>query len=183
MSITQTRAAIASTINTALPQLTNVYTHGGRFTLEDLKRIAVRAPTALVACLGIADVENEGGQNVAEVQWGVFVVTAGTSQQGRDTEALTVVEAVANVVGGNSWQDSSLSYPTSVRAENLYSPSLDAQGMALWAITWRQEIDLATTQVTDQFETLYANYDLAPQDEVFEATDVIELEQPSPGGP
>jgi hypothetical protein len=177
VTILATRTAIVSAVD-ALAAIGSSVAHGGRFTLDELLRYAVRSPCALTACLGIVGVEREGSVNVAEVQWGVFVVCRGDSQTRRDAEALAAVEAVLNLVPANAWSQDTVQTPEHIRADNLYSSGLDKAGIALWAVTWRQKHDLETVdlETIDSFTKAHLEIDMAEPDDQIDAESTITLE-------
>lgn len=156
MSILQMRDQIAGAIKEAVPALRASTPHGGRFNLQELRRYAVSAPCILVACLGAPKITEEGSQLVAKLRWAAFVLARDTKGQSRGAEALLLVEALLGVIRGNRWELEHAHRPESLRAENLYSGKLDTHGVALWAITWEQSLDLEVldlSQLSD-FDTL-----------------------------
>jgi len=180
MSLLTQRTAIVAAVKTALPAVIDCESHGGRFTPEDLKRIAQRTPAIRVGCLGIRSMESDGaGSFDVIVVWGIFVITADKPQLPRDAGALTLVAAIVQLVPDNIWNDTASGYPENSRADNLYSGQLESVGVALWAITWQQKITLGGTDAgaLDDFITFNATYDLAPPDGQTDAQDSVTLEQ------
>jgi hypothetical protein len=180
MILVQLRDAIVSGVKSAMPALLEVKPHGGRFDLDEIKKTAARSPSARVGCLGLREITFEGAVAKATSIWGVFVVANDQPGTSRDTVALTVVAGIGAVLPDNCWGlDASVDGARQVRADNLFSKALDDNGIALWAITFNHQVDLARVDATDldDFLQAYIEYDLAPTDGTVDATDQIELPQ------
>lgn len=181
--ITTVRSAIIDAVKAAVPGLQDhVEAHGGRFDLDEIKRLAAKSPSMLVACLGVLSARaNSAGETEAVCKWAAFVLTTDKRAVPRDVGALTLVAAVLPVIPDNRWEVDGVNVPRNVRADNLFSTALDKIGVALWAVTWDQEITLGglDESTLDLFALMHVDWDLATPDETFEAVDDIELEQTS----
>jgi hypothetical protein len=181
MSILSLRDTIKDTLATDINSLAKTYTHGGRFTEEELKRWAVQAPCAIVCATSVSDYTYEGGQCVAKVDWAIFILTKDAPPVKRDALALTLVEAVLGVVTPlQRWNDTSAHMPEGIKAPNLYSGKLDTTGIALWAVTWSQGYDINSFDASalDDFLTYTATTQLSDNEDVPKADDLVELEGP-----
>jgi hypothetical protein len=179
MSLVDLRTAVITAIQTALPSLKEVKAHGGRFSLEELKAASARAPSVRVACLGFSDIASTEVGVKAQTVWGAFVIAGDQAQAHRDALALTIVSALALLVPGNCWGlDATVDQARQVRADNLFSRDLDKNGVALWAVTWRQEVDIAGSDLTElnDFVLCHVDYDIN-QDGGVDLSDEIELPQ------
>ncbi len=158
-----------------------VRAHAGRMdSKEELLRIAMSAPCVLIACLGFPRNTLQSGQPRAGARWGAYVITRGAVDEKRDAAALAIVEVLLANIMGNRWGVAGAGNPDGLRAENLYSAKIDNQGVAMWAVTWTQDIDLSPLvdpETLDAFETLNSEIDMVEADEVVDAEDSIELEQ------
>lgn len=165
MSLAQVRAEIARYLNNAIDSVA-VIEHGGPFTLEELKRVAARAPALVVTCLGVPALEVQGTVVVAHAVWAVFGVTKNEQRRKRDVAGLLLAESVMVEVPHQTWNGSASKAPRDVTAANLYSSELDRQGVSLWAIRWRQQVDLQRNAITtlDDFETFFATYVIGDAD-------------------
>jgi len=174
MSLITVRAEIAKFFRASLPGA-SVLEHGGSIDLTELKRIATKTPALMVSCLGIPSQEMQGGTNACDVQFALFVVAANTGKAARDIAALAMVEAImvdlptTCFVGANK-------VPRGIAATNLYSAALDKQGVSLWAIRWRQEVDLEKTvwSTLDNLLRVYTTTDIAPLVDVPEHEDAYD---------
>lgn len=183
MNLPDLRAAIVAGIRETLPEAIrdNCRTHGGRFDKGEIKRIAMKSPAILVACLGLVDAAPDGAEGVnATFAWGAFVVTTDKPQLPRDAGALALVSILAGVVPDNRWGCDDAGYPDKIRGDNLYSGAVDGAGIALWAVTWNQRLTLAVSDgsALGIFATFHADWDLAPADGAIDAVDHVPLEQP-----
>lgn len=182
MSLLGLRESIVTSLKSEVATLKSVVGHGGRVSLEELRRIALpaSAPAALVVVLG-GDVEREGGggTGVCEAQVAVFVACLGDSQTLRDAEALTVAEAVLVQAVRNAWDFDDAQAPARIRADNLFSGRIDRHGVALWAVRWNQRVNVGyeddyVASLAD-FNQLHADWDLAPSDGVVDAAQDVWL--------
>ncbi len=145
MSLLTLRESIRATIETH-PQMGNlkqVSTHGGRFDLAELQRWATQTPCIRVGALAVPRVDIEAMQVIANVQWGAFIVTRDVPEVPRDSSALSLLQALLNVVTPyQRWNDQNAYAPTDIVGTNIYNASLDKTGMASWALTWSQRYDI-----------------------------------------
>ncbi len=88
MILVDLREAIVADIGAAIPGLREVKTHGGRFSLAEVKAIAARSPSVRVACLGIPGVVQASTCVQADTLWGAFVICGNQAGVSRDTVAL-----------------------------------------------------------------------------------------------
>lgn len=143
MSILSLRDDMKDALAAGVSDFAAVYTHGGRFDLDELKRWAVKSPCALIGPLNISEVRMEGGQTVAAIDWGCYIVAKDTPTMKRDAMALTLVGAALAVINPEQcWDDDDAHVPGLIKAQNLYGGKLDGNGVALWAITWTQALDI-----------------------------------------
>jgi len=141
--IDDVRQAIVAALARALGPSVTVEAHGGRFDRAELARYSKRAPAVLVAAMGMPRVEERPRARPA-VQFAAFVMCRDAPGAPRDTQALTLTEALVRLVPGNTWEQGNAQRPEQVSAENLYSGEIDRLGIAMWAVSWRQVINLST---------------------------------------
>ena len=178
MSLQGVRASIVDRLQSALGGAARAKAHGGRFSLAELKRHAVQGPAVLVACLGVVKLTPAAAGVEALCAWGAFVVCADKPLLPRDAAALGLVSAMLPLVPGQTWERDDVDQPRQVRADNLYTSELDKEGVALWALTWQQEITLGQVDpaTLDAFLTAHVDYDIN-QDGSADAADDIALPQ------
>lgn len=179
MSLLDLRTAIVDQLLTKLAPV-KAESHGGRFTLADLQRIATGAPTVRVACLGVTGVEQSGGSVSATARWGAFVLTKDQRQLPRDHSALLITAQILASVVENRWGLEAAELPTDLRGDNLYSGKLENKGVALWAVTWTQTIEIETLDFESlvAFATFHQEIDI-DMNQAGEplAADTVEMEQ------
>jgi phage gp37-like protein len=148
MSIETVRTAIVDMIDAEISALKTCEAHPGRFDLTELKRVAANAPAVFVAALATGQQENIGGDTWAPVSFAAFIVTKDQPGKTRDSLALDIVNALLVLADSNDWDSEDVvEDPVNLRSQNLYSSSIDKNGIAMWAITWQQKIKLGN--VTD----------------------------------
>lgn len=172
MSLYGLRDAIVASIQSNVSEFRVVKAHGGKFNRDELKRVAVATPAALVTVLG-GPMDRHGGQAVGVTEMAVFIVTGGNSVTNRKKDALNLVEAVCGLVNNDSWGYGTATAPTDVRFDNLYDGKVDRKGVALWVVTWSQNVDLAiydpdTDTDLGNFYRMNTKLDLVPADGVID---------------
>ncbi|USH01068.1 DUF1834 family protein [Grimontia kaedaensis] len=141
MRLTALRQAIITTIRAKLPALAAVDSHPGRFNLDELRRIVTRLPAVRVALMAVPDTgEVQTGERDITVRLAAFVMTGDKRRLPKDEAALAIVEALLDMVPTQRWGMTALTGAEKVSAENLFSGSVDKQGVALWAVTWSQTL-------------------------------------------
>lgn len=182
MSLITLREAVATKLTENVSELAKVYTHGGRFDNEALGKYATHAPCAVVAILGMPDSYLEGGQLVGDFQWGCFIVAKDMARVKKDALALSLLEAVVRIIRPEeTWGDADAHMIEKIRADNLFNGKMDATGVVIWAVTWRQKYDLNVfnPDTLDDFLTYNVKYDLEESaDSAYEAEDTVTLEGP-----
>lgn len=192
-SIVDVRTRIAAALSAGLPGV-NVSTHGGDFALDDLLRYGAKPPHAVLACLRFRPRDDHGGLVVAEVTWGLVVLTKDATittpaprTVRRDESVLDLADRTARIILRlfPGIEDTSVGRPQEMICSNEYSDKLDRNGIAMWGIQFGQVIDLQEENDSSvPFERVHADWDLLPLsqpgDELgdqLEAQDIIELEQ------
>lgn len=142
MSLLACRNAIRDTLDTEIADVT-VTEHGGSINEQEVRRVAVHAPALIVGCLGVPKVTLSGHMIQAEAAWAIFVLTKNAVDKGaRDAAALVLVVAVLARVPQQLWSGTASGQARDLAATNLHSTSLEKLGVTLWAIRWRQAVDL-----------------------------------------
>ena len=132
---------------------------GGQFGSKDLERVANNAPGALISMQGMTKAAVD-----TTVTADLVCVLASKGAAG-NRRALQIVDMVSLVMSklAFGWVPGSLDCvgaAVDAQAENLYTPELDTKGVALWAVAWKQDVDLI--QIADlnldDFLSYYADY-------------------------
>jgi phage gp37-like protein len=180
-SLVESRQAIVNTIAQAVSGLAQVYTHGGEFDSEELSRWGSKAPCVIVSILGLRDAHVEGAQKTGMFEMGAFIVTKDQGRLKRDVAALNLLETCLTVISPlQRWGLEDAQAPESIRGRNLFGGKLDSQGVAIWAVTWHQGLDLNVFDpaTLDDFLTYHVSYDIAEADETVDAQDTVTLDGP-----
>lgn len=179
--ILQLRTAVVETIQEELGDRFSVFTHGGRFNLEQIKRYSAKGNSVVVSVISSSGVEIQGTERVSDFRWVAFVITKSDTGEKRDAIALATVELLQHLIGENRWGVECAQKVTGLNAANLFSAPVDSKGLALWVITWDQAIDLPGTfaDSLNDFLTLFTKYDLDTTDGINnDAEDQIDLPAP-----
>lgn len=163
------RTAIASTL-AADSRFAGVkiYTHGGDFDRFELKRYAKQTPAIVIAILKADAISSEGGVPICDVMVSAMVLTQDKPALPKDVGALVVVDLLLNILcrfPSQVWGLTNARAVKDARAMNCYTKEIDQEGVAIWAVAWRQGVELIPTVLaTDAFEQFHANWDLTPRD-------------------
>jgi len=181
MNLLDYRSAVKDGLTAGLPSLRAVEAFGGRVDSRELQRMLAAAPAAHVAVLGVNPATQlRGGAVALSVDTAVFLTTASRPGTPRDAAALTLLDALLRLIPESDWGlDSDVQPPTGIRAQNLYGAEIDKKGLALWAVTWRQQIFVGGTDeaLLDAFVTFHADYDMGDTVNTPEPSDDVSLPQ------
>lgn len=166
MSVLKLREAIRKELADGVKDLREVTTHGGRFDEAQLRAWGARAPCAIVAALGFPALEGHGPVT-ATVEWGVFIVTRDTLTLKRDEHMLILAPNILTIVHpAQRWGDfEGVWMPEDIKAVNLYGAKIDAMGLALWAASWTQKIDINLVNASDLADFLRVRGDFTLSDD------------------
>ena len=154
----------------------SVTVHGGDFKLSDLQRYAKHAPAVVVAALRV-DAENQPPALLSEVQMAAIVVTVPKAGDTRGDQALVLVDDLLRVLARGSWVDAPGSRrPRKLQAKNMFAPEIDKLGVAMWTISWTQQIDLQDTDTSVPLKTFYAAWDVYERDDGADLGEELEAE-------
>lgn len=165
MNLLGARDAIAKHYENVLDNV-SVMPFGGPITREDIEKFGQRSPCILVTCLGVPRIFREATIVSGDVVFGVFCIVEDSKKANRDAGALLLVEAVMSELLSERWNGAACGAPQDQVGTNLYSTELDECGVSLWAVRWRQQIEFKrnTLAVLDDFNTLFATYEVGPTD-------------------
>jgi len=128
-------------------EVVDVTFYGGQFSAQEVGQLGFKTPALLVAGLGWSaprSTDRLAGKRARAVHMAVFVVTGTGTREERMLEAQLLAERVDALLV--DWspvnapdQAAEVAAPEpGVRCENVYNRAVDAKGLALWLVTWRQ---------------------------------------------
>ncbi|BCS94613.1 hypothetical protein DSLASN_02450 [Desulfoluna limicola] len=141
MSLNDLLKAVCAEFKSHFPSLRTCEPHGGRFDLQELKRISTKAPAVFVAILGTGKVKEVGSGEVdIPVSLAAFVVTKTEGKLPCAESALNVAEGLLTRIPGSNWACDGVFGADPATAKNLYSGTIASKGVAMWAVTWTQKV-------------------------------------------
>lgn len=158
MSLALVRHEIAAVLDAKVDA--KVIEYGGTFDRAALKRVSVQAPALVVTCTGVPRFAVQGPVVTAEATWACISVATGRT---REAVALALFEEVAAAVPYQRWNGSATHAARDIVGANLHSAELEAMGVNMWALRWRQSVDLDRQALANlgDFEKFYGDYKLA----------------------
>lgn len=132
---------IAGKIGDLLPGLRSASGISGRIDKAAIDRIGVAAPAVLVSQFGARiGTTSAGPQHYYLVDVSAFVITKDAPGLDRDEAAATIVQALLQALPDHRWGEPGLGEMTDIAAHSLVTIELQKAGVALWAVTWRQQV-------------------------------------------
>lgn len=128
-------------------EVVDVEYYGGEFSSDDVAMTGFKAPAVLVAGLGWTRPrghERMTGKGTRVCHMAAFIVTKDGTRSERMLQAQRLAEVldVSLVTWVPTNQDGApieVAAPEDdIRCENVYNKKIDAKGLALWLVTWRQ---------------------------------------------
>lgn len=111
-----------------------VSAHAGRFTEQEIRRIANQAPAVLTSLMQINDGEGTDNSEYRFVSW--VLVRANNADKIYD-EGLKItsllIPVIRNIPNGSVYNGTDV---TDIEAENLYAGTLDSINISMWAVSW-----------------------------------------------
>lgn len=164
MSLLTIRDAIAAAIKPSLIGIKTCEGHAGRFDLNEIKRIATKAPALYLSISQIENINDDGNEINATIHWVAFIITRDIPGTERDVSALAYVQALISLLPGNNWAlDETETTPKKINAKNLYTANIDKKGIAMWAVSWSQRMMIGTEldlTILNNFVTYHAEHSL-----------------------
>lgn len=149
-----------------------VVPHAGRFTEQEIRRLATQAPAVLTSLMQINDGEGTDNSECRFVSW--VLVRANNADKIYDeglkltSVLIPVIRTVPNKSAYNATD------VADIEAENLYTGTLDSINISMWAVSWTWKV--RATQIPDS--------DIALDDEleIFEGADgTLDIEKRAVG--
>ncbi|ARL38542.1 hypothetical protein BOC49_07060 [Burkholderia pseudomallei] len=117
--------------------------YGGQFDAEEVSAHSFVAPAAFTTCLGWRRLP-KAGQYITRNAWlarcAVFVVTKDGNRVVRASAAMQRAELVSRILA--NWdRPPCTGKADNVVAENMYSRKFDVKGLAVWMVSWWQEVE------------------------------------------
>jgi hypothetical protein len=149
MKINNLLNSIKTQLNTQFPELKTCEIHDGRFDVAELKRVSTKTPAMHISVLTIP----KSGANATEevnsmLNLVIYIITSDQHKLTKGEAARNLVETLLPIISHQRWGEVGVGEAISINAQNLFNSTAN-KGIALWAVTWKQDITLGET-VFDQ---------------------------------
>ena len=141
------RANIAAHLRDRLPSVVTVMELSNTADAAALNRLSMASPAVGVEIVGTDGLTVKGGSPYVNASVGVSVVCTptldadGTGKDATEAALALVTLVMAHLADQTFGLDAGR--PDSVRSTNLTDGEIDTDGTALWAITWKQSLDVS----------------------------------------
>ena len=134
----------AERIHAWLPGLKKCGVHAGAFSKSELERLSTGTPAIHLSVLGTQGNESVGdGRRNVEAEYAASILTRAAGNRNAEQVAEEIGAALLLRVPEEQWGQTGLSGASQVRLRNEFSPELAEREMALWILTWWQQIYLS----------------------------------------
>lgn len=171
-----------------LPALKSCEQVGGRIDLAELLRRSRPLPGGFLALMGTRDGRLQNNKLKTTGQFLFVVVVASKSADGilpKDrTRAVNRLlhQALFAIATAKDWgSDEVEGPPTRIASVNPYTESADGNNVALYGITWEQELSLGLTTEPDplpDFLVAEIDYQIVPSNPEIDAHDTVVVQEP-----
>lgn len=187
MSLDTVVAAMAAKIKTDLPELKTGEAVGGVFDLAEMRRHSTTMPAVYVCCTGTQKGRQQSGKFHCR---GLFLAvlaidSRAVGQQTPPDRASAVLRlagrALHKIAGAGNWAQAEVAgIPEDVASRNPYNAAIDANNLALWAVTWEQQLELVLGQPLelDPLTSINATYQMTESTNDVDAEDEIDTDGP-----
>jgi hypothetical protein len=144
MTLAELVTAAVSGLKVMFAEIKQVEEYAGQLNANATDRVTIAPPGILIAVLSAKYVADPGtGEIDLVARLAAYVVTnSARSRNARNQDALALTDLVIVGVHGNRWGLDNVEPAKVERAENLVSAQFDKKGLAVWAVTWSQELRL-----------------------------------------
>lgn len=136
---------IASKIKAVMPELAQCKGMAGRFDVEQLKSLGVSSPAVLVSRLRTVQDKTYAGPHVTyQVELAAFIICKDRLGVGRHELAGRIAQVLLALVPNNDWaRPDDVAPAEGVQELPVSTKAADDLGMAIIAVTWRQQLALS----------------------------------------
>lgn len=149
MSLDTILDSIAGELKAELSELKTSELVGGRVDIEEMRRRSTQLPAAFVCCTATRKGTAQYGKFHCRGFFLVVLVVQSRAEgqpvkQDRAHAIARMVSRALKVIGeAGDWGDNEVvSNPEDISSMNPYSKAADVHGIALWGITWEQDLEL-----------------------------------------
>lgn len=186
--LAQLRDAVVARLKDKIPGV-SIDGFAGAFTKNDLSVISQKTPAVRVAITGFSKISRHtDGRWKLPVHVAAVAISKDSVAQGakidRAVAAMLVANAVTLAVAGYRFGFSGVFAPENIEGRNEYSEDFYSAGLALWQVTWTQDVLLGATldEAIGALSQLFINQVLFADPSPVEGADPM-TDPPSPGAP
>ena len=171
-----------------LPALKSCEQVGGRIDLAEMLRRSKTLPGAFLALMGTRDGKLYGNKLKATGQFLLVLVVASKATEGilpaDRTRAINrlLSQALVVVASAKDWGSSEVEGPpVKISSVNPYTKSADGNNLALYGLTWEQELALVADPLPsplDDFLYMDEQIQMTPSNPEIDAAEYVAVQEP-----
>ncbi|NVK42112.1 MAG: hypothetical protein HWE39_12800 [Oceanospirillaceae bacterium] len=151
MKINEILDGIKTQLKTQFPELKTCEIHDGRFDVSELKRVSTKTPAMHISVLGLPMSSDQSTEEVnVDASLVIYVITSDQPKLSKGESARNLVEALIPTVSHQRWGVMQTGKAESINAQNLFNSTAN-HGIALWAVTWRQNLTIGSEPEQESF--------------------------------
>lgn len=137
-------ARAAGAIAAVAPELVTCQSRAGALMPAELKDLGLRAPAVIVSWLEARPaVERAGPAPSLDLGMAAYVIARDALGLPREIVAAAIATRILALVPGRTWERAEAGEAHGLRLQSLATQAVRREGIALWAVTWLQPIQLA----------------------------------------
>lgn len=123
-------------------EVKTVKVHGGRFSLDDLKKIPTKAPAIYIGLLRLKKTKDATCKSDRDAFLVASVITKDVKGKSRHISVIELSERLTSLIEDNNWGLDFVDTEDEVIVQNFYSNKINTTGVAIYGLSWTQQVRL-----------------------------------------
>lgn len=150
-SIRQTVEAVVSGLSRALPEGVECHQIAQPIDADELMRGVYRAPSVHVCLMSAVLTGTVGGDPVAMLSFGAFLICDSVRPDRRTGAALPLIDLMLRRIDRERWGcEAEIRRAQNVSARLVYAGELDGRAVTVWEVSWAQGLVMRGASVDDE---------------------------------
>ncbi len=120
----------------------SVELHGGRFSIDELKKVSRNAPAIYYGLLKLVKPKEFTCNTDRDAMLVASVITKDKPQLSRHISVIDISERLSDLIIDNNWGLDFVDQQDEVTVQNFYSNKISTIGVAIYGLSWTQQVRL-----------------------------------------